>query len=74
MGHSQTKKADKTLYVDCQIAQNIDDNLVGKHVFFGGKDVGSYAENFVNTLRSGGWLVAWVNAHYAKKQPTNIQV
>jgi hypothetical protein len=39
-----------------------------KHVFFGGEDVGSYAENFVNTLRSKGWLVAGVNAHDAKKQ------
>jgi len=27
-----------------------------KHVFFGGEDVGSYAENFASTLRSGdGW-------------------
>jgi len=37
------------------------------HVFFGGEDVGSYAENFVRTLRSGGWLVAGVNACDAKK-------
>jgi transposase len=44
-----------------------------KHVFFGGEDVGSYAENFVNTLRSKGWLVAGVNAHDAKKQRANIQ-
>ena len=44
-----------------------------KHVFFGGEDVGSYAENFANTLRSGGWLVAGVNAHDAKKQRANIQ-
>jgi len=42
-------------------------------VFFGGEDVGSYAENFANTLRSGGWLVAGVNAHDAKKQRANIQ-
>lgn len=44
-----------------------------KHVFFGGEDVGSYAENFVNTLRSGGWIVAGVNAHDAKEQRTNMQ-
>ena len=44
-----------------------------KHVFFGGEDVGSYAENFTNTLRSGGWVVAGINAHDAKKQRANIQ-
>jgi len=44
-----------------------------KHVFFGGEDVGSYAENFVNTLRSGGWVVAGVNASDAKKQRPNLQ-
>ncbi len=44
-----------------------------KHVFFGGEDVNSYAENFVNTLRSRGWLVAGVNAHDAKKQRANLQ-
>ncbi len=44
-----------------------------KHVFFGGEDVGSYAENFVHTLRSDGWLVAGVNARDAKKQRSNIQ-
>jgi len=44
-----------------------------KHVFFGGEDVGSYAENFANALRSKGWFVAGVNAHDAKKQRTNMQ-
>lgn len=44
-----------------------------KHIFFGGEDVGSYADNFVNTLRSKGWLVAGVNAHDAKKQRANMQ-
>jgi len=44
-----------------------------KHVFFGGEDVGPYAENFVSTLRSGGWLVAGVNAGDAKKQRSNLQ-
>ena len=43
------------------------------HVFFGVEDVGSYAENFANTLRSKGWLVAGVNAQDAKKQRANIQ-
>lgn len=44
-----------------------------KHAFFGGEDVGSYADNFVSTLRSKGWIVAGVNAHDAKKQRANIQ-
>jgi transposase len=43
------------------------------HVFFGGEDVNSYAENFANTLRAKGWLVANVNAHDAKKQRENLQ-
>ena len=43
------------------------------HAFFGGEDVNSYAENFVNALRTKGWLVANVNAHDAKKQRENIQ-
>ena len=43
------------------------------HVFFGGESVGSYADNFVSTLRSNGWLVASVNAHDAKKQRENMQ-
>ncbi len=44
-----------------------------EHVFFGGEDVNSYAENFANTLRGNGWLVANVNAHDAKKQRENMQ-
>jgi transposase len=44
-----------------------------EHVFFGGEDVNSYAENFANALRSNGWLVANVNAHDAKKQRDNLQ-
>ena len=43
------------------------------HVFFGGEDVGSFAANFVTTLRSQGWLVAGVNAHDAKEQRANLQ-
>lgn len=44
-----------------------------EHVFFGGEDVNSYAENFANSLRANGWLVANVNAHDAKKQRENLQ-
>jgi transposase len=44
-----------------------------KHVFFGGEQVGSFADNFVATLRSQGWLVAGVNAHDAKTQRENLQ-
>lgn len=43
------------------------------HVFFGGEDVGSFAANFVTTLRCRGWLVAGVNAHDAKQQRDNLQ-
>jgi transposase len=44
-----------------------------KHVFFGGEQVGSFADNFVSTLRGQGWLVAGVNAHEAKTQRENLQ-
>jgi transposase len=44
-----------------------------EHVFFGGEDVGSFAANFVTTLRCQGWLVAGVNAHDAKQQRDNLQ-
>ena len=44
-----------------------------KQVFFGGEDPNSYAENFANTLRCQGWLVAGVNARDAKKQRANLQ-
>jgi len=44
-----------------------------QHVFFGGEDANSYCENFVNTLRSKGWIVAGVNARDAKKQRANLQ-
>ena len=43
------------------------------HIFFGCEDPGSYAENFINKLRSKGWLVASVNAKDAKKQRDNMQ-
>ncbi len=48
-------------------------HIESRHVFFGGEDVNSYAENFANTLRAKGWLVANVNAHDAKKQRENLQ-
>jgi transposase len=44
-----------------------------RHIFFGGEDCGSYADNFITALRSEKWLVAGVNAHEAKKQRENIQ-
>ncbi|GAH01720.1 unnamed protein product, partial [marine sediment metagenome] len=37
------------------------------------EDANSYAENFVNTLRTKGWLVAGVNAYEAKLQRANLQ-
>jgi transposase len=44
-----------------------------EHVFLGGEDANSFAENFVSTLRVKGWLVAGVNARDAKKQRMNLQ-
>ncbi|MFC1567270.1 transposase [Thermodesulfobacteriota bacterium] len=41
--------------------------------FFGAEDANSYAQNFVNALRSKGWLVGNVNARDAKKQRANLQ-
>lgn len=48
-------------------------HILPGHVFFGGEDVNSYAENFVNTLRQNGWLVANVNAHEAKSYRQNLK-
>jgi len=48
-------------------------NIKREHVFFGGEDVNSYAQNFASALRDHGWLVANVNAHDAKKQRENLQ-
>jgi len=48
-------------------------HIQAEHVFFGGEDVNSYAENFATTIRAKGWLVANVNAHDAKKQRENLQ-
>lgn len=44
-----------------------------QHVFFGGEDCGSYADNFIAALRSDNWLVAGVNACDAKKYRNNQQ-
>lgn len=61
-------------YLNDQVSRScLNRGIDPKYVFFGGEDVGSYAENFVNTLRSGGWIVANVNAHDAKKQRVNMQ-
>jgi transposase len=43
-----------------------------EHVFFGGEDCPSYAENFVRRLRQGQYLVVGVNAWEAKQQRSNF--
>ena len=48
-------------------------NIHRNDVFFGCEDPGSYAVNFINALRSKGWLVAGINAKDAKKQRDNMQ-
>ena len=61
-------------YITEQVSRSCRHHKINQnHVFFGGEDVGSYAENFASTLRSEGWLVAGVNAHDAKKQRANLQ-
>lgn len=47
--------------------------ISSKHVFFGGEDLPSYAENFLAQLRGQGFLVARVNAFDAKKQREKLQ-
>lgn len=44
-----------------------------EHVFFGGEDTGSYADNFISNLRNNNWLVAGVNPKDAKDQRANLQ-
>jgi transposase len=44
-----------------------------KHVFFGGEDIPSYAENFISALRKRGFLVTRVNAFDAKQQREKLQ-
>jgi transposase len=43
-----------------------------RHVFFGGEDIPSYAENFISALRKRGFLVTRVNAFQAKKQREQV--
>ena len=47
--------------------------IASQHVFFGGEDCGSYADNFIAALRSDSWVVAGVNACDAKKHRDNKQ-
>lgn len=44
-----------------------------EHVFFGGEDSPSYAQNFIQALSDKGYLVARVNAWEAKQQRDNHQ-
>ena len=44
-----------------------------EHVFFGGEDYPSYAENFLRQLRQEQFLVVRVNAWEAKQQRDNFQ-
>jgi transposase len=44
-----------------------------EHVFFGGEDYPSYAENFLRKLRQERFLVVRVNAWEAKQQRNNFQ-
>jgi transposase len=43
------------------------------HIFFGGEDCPSYAENFLRRLRQEKYLVMRVNAWEAKQQRSNFQ-
>ncbi len=61
-------------YIDDQVTRSCRRRgIKKKHVFFGGEDANTFAQNFVSTLRSKGYLVANVNAHDAKKQRGNMQ-
>jgi transposase len=44
-----------------------------QHVFFGGEDYPTYAENFLRRLREEHYLVVRVNAWEAKQQRSNFQ-
>jgi transposase len=44
-----------------------------EHVFFGGEDCPSFAENFLRELRQADYLVVRVNAWEAKQQRDNFQ-
>jgi transposase len=61
-------------YLTDQVMRSCRQRVISqKHVLFGGEQVGSFADNFISTLRSQGWLVAGVNAHEAKTQRENLQ-
>ena len=61
-------------YLNDQVMRSCRQRRIKKeHVFFGGEDANSYAENFANALRAKGFLVANVNAHDAKKQRETLQ-
>lgn len=47
--------------------------IAAPHVFFGGEDCPSYAENFLRRLRQEQYLVMRVNAWEAKQQRSNFQ-
>jgi transposase len=47
--------------------------IKGEHVFFGGEDRPSYAQNFIDQLRQKNYLVVRVNAWEAKQQRDNHQ-
>ena len=44
-----------------------------EHVFFGGEDCGTFADNFIYALRKEGFAVMGVNAADAAKQRENLQ-
>ena len=44
-----------------------------EHVFFGGEDCGTFADNFIYALRKEGFTVMGVNAADAAKQRENLQ-
>ena len=55
-------------YISDQVMRSCHRRGIKKeHVFFGGEDASSFAENFVSTLRDKSFLVANVNTHDAKK-------
>src|SRR5207249_2947600 len=47
--------------------------IQSEHVFFGGEDCPSYAENFLRRLRHEKFFVVRVNAWEAKRQRDNFQ-
>lgn len=61
-------------YLEDQITKSCRHHGINiQHVFLGGEDCGSYADNFITALRSDNWLVAGVNARDAKTYRENMQ-